>query len=136
MRSRARASLDSNQRIACAGTSLHQPCEPPVIDAAQRAGRDRPQNRGMRKLLAGIQRFRRKIFPKHALRFRKLALAQTPETLFISCSDSRVVPNLIAAADPGDLFAVRNIGNLVPPANAQGLSIGDLSEAGAIEYAV
>ena len=90
----------------------------------------------MRKLLAGIQRFRRKIFPKHALRFRQLALAQSPETLIISCSDSRVVPNLIASADPGDLFAVRNVGNLVPPADADGMSVGDVSEASAIEYAV
>src|SRR5207344_1244562 len=57
-------------------------------------------------------------------------------TLFITCSDSRVVPNLLASSHPGDLFTMRNVGNLVPPATADGLSVGDLSEASAIEYAV
>ena len=90
----------------------------------------------MRKLLDGIQNFRKRIFPKHALRFRQLAHAQAPDTFFISCSDSRVIPDLIASADPGDLFTVRNVGNLVPCATADGRSTGDVSEASAIEYAL
>ena len=90
----------------------------------------------MRKLLAGIENFRKRIFPKHAVRFRQLAHAQTPDTFFISCSDSRVIPDLIASADPGDLFTVRNVGNLVPCATADGRSTGDVSEASAIEYAL
>jgi carbonic anhydrase len=53
-----------------------------------------------------------------------------------SCSDSRVVPDLLASTDPGDLFTMRNVGNLIPPATADGISIGDLSEASAIKYAV
>ena len=53
-----------------------------------------------------------------------------------SCSDSRVVPDLLASTDPGDLFTMRNVGNLSPPATAEGISIGDVSEASAIEYAV
>jgi carbonic anhydrase len=54
----------------------------------------------------------------------------------VTCSDSRVVPELLASTDPGELFIMRNVGNLIPPATAEGISIGDLSEASAIEYAV
>ena len=54
----------------------------------------------------------------------------------MTCSDSRVVPDLLASTEPGDLFTLRNVGNLIPPATAEGISIGDLSEASAIEYAV
>jgi len=90
----------------------------------------------MRKLIRGIVEFREKMLPKYSERFRDLALAQTPDALVITCSDSRVVPDLLVSTDPGDLFTVRNVGNLVPPANAEGISTGDLSEASAIEYAV
>jgi carbonic anhydrase len=90
----------------------------------------------MRKLLDGVRNFRERIFPKHARRFRDLARTQAPDTLIISCSDSRVVPDLIASADPGDLFTVRNVGNLIPCAAESGHSTGDVSEASAIEYAV
>src|SRR5215475_9475522 len=84
----------------------------------------------------GIVDFRERLLPHYAERFRDLALAQSPDALFVTCSDSRVVPDLLASTHPGDLFTMRNVGNLVPPATANGLSIGDLSEASAIEYAV
>ena len=90
----------------------------------------------MRKLISGIVEFRERQLPQYAERFRDLALAQAPDTLMITCSDSRVVPDLLASTDPGDLFTMRNVGNLVPPATAEGVSIGDVSEASAIEYAV
>jgi len=90
----------------------------------------------VRKLIMGIVDFHERLRPKYAERFRELALAQSPDVLFISCSDSRVVPELLASSHPGDLFTMRNVGNLVPPATAEGISIGDLSEASAIEYAV
>src|SRR5215510_15840246 len=76
------------------------------------------------------------MLPKYAQRFQELALDQAPDTLFITCSDSRVVPDLLVSTHPGDLFTMRNVGNLIPPATADGLSVGDLSEASAIEYAV
>src|ERR1700758_590817 len=90
----------------------------------------------MRKLIMGIVEFRERMLPKYAQRFHELALKQTPDALFITCSDSRVVPDLLASTHPGDLFTMRNVGNLIPPATAEGVSTGDLSEAGAIEYAV
>lgn len=91
---------------------------------------------GLKGLLHGIVKFRERMLPKYSERFRELAASQAPEALFITCSDSRVVPDLLASTDPGDLFTMRNVGNLVPPSAADGISIGDLSEASAIEYAV
>jgi carbonic anhydrase len=90
----------------------------------------------MRKLIMGIVEFRERLRPQYAQRFRELALGQAPDALLVTCSDSRVTPELLASTHPGDLFTMRNVGNLVPPANAEGISTGDVSEASAIEYAV
>jgi carbonic anhydrase len=90
----------------------------------------------MKKLINGIVEFRRNVQPDYRERFARLALGQAPDTLFIACSDSRVVPNLFASADPGDLFVIRNVGNLVPPAGSDGVSHHDGSEAAAIEFAL
>jgi carbonic anhydrase len=90
----------------------------------------------MRKLISGIVEFRERMLPQYAERFRDLAVGQSPDALFITCADSRVVPNLLVSTDPGDLFTLRNVGNLIPPATADGVSVGDVSEASAIEYAV
>ena len=90
----------------------------------------------MDKLIRGIVEFRDKMLPQYAQRFKDLALTQTPDAFFVTCSDSRVVPDLLASTHPGDLFTMRNVGNLVPPATAEGVSTGDLSEASAVEYSV
>jgi carbonic anhydrase len=90
----------------------------------------------MTKLIRGIVDFRERRLPEYAERFRELAQGQTPDALLITCSDSRIVPELLASTDPGDLFVLRNVGNLVPPATAAGDSTGDLSEASAIEYSI
>jgi carbonic anhydrase len=90
----------------------------------------------VRKLIMGIVDFRERMLPQYERRFEALALSQAPDALFVTCSDSRVVPDLLASTEPGDLFTIRNVGNLIPPATAEGLSMGDLSEASAIEYAV
>lgn len=90
----------------------------------------------MRKLIQGIVDFRERLLPQYAARFREVAAGQNPDALFVTCADSRVVPNLLVSTDPGDLFVIRNVGNLVPPATVEGKSTSDLSEASAIEYAV
>ncbi len=87
----------------------------------------------MQKLLAGIHHFQANYFASNRELFEELAEAgQRPETLFITCSDSRVVPTLITNTAPGELFIVRNVGNIVPDVN-RGV-IGGVSAA--IEYAV
>lgn len=90
----------------------------------------------MRNLLLGLIEFQERDLPHYAERFRELSQGQEPDTLFIACADSRVVPSLIASSEPGELFIIRNVGNLMPPAHTDGLSTGDLSEASAVEYAV
>ncbi|MCK6440850.1 MAG: carbonic anhydrase [Planctomycetes bacterium] len=90
----------------------------------------------MKKLIRGIIDFRKHRIGEYREKFSKLALGQAPDTLFIACSDSRVVPNLFASTDPGDLFVIRNVANLIPPCDTHGQSKGDLSEWAAIEFAV
>lgn len=85
----------------------------------------------MQKLASGVHAFQARYFASHRPLFEKLAeVGQSPETLFITCSDARVVPNLITSAAPGELFIVRNVGNVVPSLNNPG------GTAAAIEYAV
>lgn len=87
----------------------------------------------MQKLVEGVHHFRANYFAENQSLFERLASnGQSPETLFITCSDSRVVPTLITNAAPGELFIVRNVGNIVP-AVSRGV-IGGV--AAAIEYAV
>ena len=87
----------------------------------------------MKKLLQGIVDFRKELTPESRAIFAKLALGQKPDALFIGCSDSRVAPNVFASTNPGDLFVLRNIGNLVPPASP---SLEENSVAAAIEFSV
>lgn len=85
----------------------------------------------MQKLLQGLHHFQANIFRTQRRLFRRLAGGQQPEALFITCSDSRVNPNLITQTDPGELFIMRNAGNIVPPFNA--VAGG---EAATIEFAL
>jgi carbonic anhydrase len=91
----------------------------------------------MEKLMRGLVDFRRNKLPALAPLFRELAeKGQKPDVLFFACADSRVVPNLVASTDPGDLFVARSVGNLIAPAAADGVSTGDVAEASAIEFSV
>lgn len=85
----------------------------------------------MQQVLARYHRYRNEVHPEHKKLFETLATGQHPEILFITCSDSRVVPDLIMQSDPGDLFVCRNAGNIVP---AYGEMTGGVSAT--VEYAV
>jgi len=85
----------------------------------------------MRKLSQGVREFQTKYFSNHRKMFEELSHGQHPRILFITCCDYRVDPNLITQTEPGELFIVRNIGNIIPP---YGSTNG--GEGAAIEYAV
>jgi carbonic anhydrase len=83
------------------------------------------------KLLRGISRFQKHVYPENHELFEKLALGQRPEALFITCADSRIDPCLLTQTKPGELFICRVIGNIVPPYPD---AVGGVSAT--IEYAV
>jgi len=85
----------------------------------------------MRKLLKGLHKFQSSYFPANQEIFEQLAEGQKPRVLFITCSDSRIVPHLITQSGVGELFVIRNAGNLVPPFGA-----ANGGEGAAIEYAI
>jgi carbonic anhydrase len=85
----------------------------------------------MENLYSGIEHFETVLFQQHREIFQKLSEGQQPGTLFITCSDSRIVPGLITHTGPGDLFVSRNPGNLVPPFPPE-----PCGESAAVEYAV
>ncbi|TCV94817.1 carbonic anhydrase [Luteibacter rhizovicinus] len=82
-------------------------------------------------LLKGVDAFTHKVFPESAELFSELATGQAPHTLFITCADSRVVPEMITQTQPGELFVCRNIGNIVP---GYGEMLGGVSAV--VEYAI
>lgn len=88
----------------------------------------------MQKLIAGIHKFRQDKLGHYQELFHRLSReGQNPHTLFITCSDSRVLAELITQSQPGDLFVVKNIANIVPPDHVVGSTN---STAAAIEFAV
>src|SRR4051794_36399317 len=85
----------------------------------------------MTRLLEGVRKFRRDVYAKNRETYERVAREpQSPDTLFITCADSRIDPELLTQSGPGDIFVTRNIGNLVP---AYGQMMGGVSAV--IEYA-
>ena len=85
----------------------------------------------MKKLIRGLDKFRQTYVSTHQELFEQLSHGQKPRVLFIACSDSRVDPNLITDTDIGELFVIRNAGNIIPPYGA-----ANGGEGGTIEYAI
>ena len=85
----------------------------------------------MEWIARGIDHFQRNVFPARRDLFEALANGQNPQVLFVTCSDSRVDPNMLTHAEPGELFHLRNAGNIIP---AYGDGYG--AEAATIEYAL
>lgn len=85
----------------------------------------------MQKLIRGLHRFQERVFRPRRELYQRLALGQRPETLFITCSDSRVLPNQLTQTGPGELFILRGAANIVPP---YGTVAG--GEEATIEYAI
>jgi carbonic anhydrase len=83
------------------------------------------------RVIKGHKRFLAEVFPLRKKQFHLLSESQSPEYLFITCADSRVVPDLILGTGPGDLFIVRNAGNVVPVSAPEGDGV-----TATIEYAV
>lgn len=99
--------------------------------------RPRPQRKEnfiSESLIHGIRRFRRGYFRKKREKYLELVRnGQSPAGLFITCADSRIIPHAVTGTDPGDLFVIRNVGNMVPPNDG---SRDCLSTGAGIEYAV
>lgn len=85
----------------------------------------------MKKLVRGLREFRANYFSTHRELFEQLSHKQKPRVLFIACSDSRIDPTLITQAQPGELFVIRNAGNIIPPYGAT-----NGGEGAAVEYAI
>lgn len=82
------------------------------------------------RIIQGFQNFQDRVFPDKESLFHRLGQGQQPMALFITCSDSRIDPNLLTQTEPGDLFVLRNAGNLVPPHGVHG------GEAATLEFAL
>lgn len=87
----------------------------------------------MKKLYKGIHKFTESYYKKKKNLFKKLEKGQSPTVLFITCADSRIDPNLVTNSKPGELFILRNVGNIIPPFE----SLSDKNSiAAAIEFAI
>ena len=85
------------------------------------------------KFLAGFRRFQRHFFCSREVMYNELKDGQSPNVLVIACSDSRVDPAILTGCDPGDMFVVRNVANLVPPYETTGAHHG---VSAALEYGI
>lgn len=112
------------------GHVSHVLCTPTAINECE-SFFDELDTRLMKRLTSGIHEFKSTAFRAQQELFEKLAKHQAPDALFITCSDSRIVPNLITQTEPGELFIIRNAGNIIPPGDSR-----PSGEAASIEFAL
>lgn len=105
----------------------HEPDSRIAADGALNLQKGKP----MQQLARGVHKFQQEIFGQQTAFFESLTNGQSPHTLFITCSDSRINPNLITQTRPGEIFILRNAGNIIPPHGS-----GGGGEAATIEYAL
>ena len=100
---------------------------------------DQPGDSGtapIERLISGVEHFMKNSRTQYQPLFHRLATTQSPHTLFITCCDSRIDPNLITSTDPGELFIVRNVGNMVPTCEKERHEDATPAEGAAIEFAL
>lgn len=85
----------------------------------------------MKAICDGVERFRSEVFPGCRSHFEELGKGQSPRALLVTCSDSRIDPAMITQTQPGEIFVIRNAGNMVPPQTA-----GPGGESATIEYGI
>ena len=110
-----------------------------AVAIARRNGRTTAANDvAMQQVVDGVRRFQNEVFPKERKLFERLAFGQHPEVLFITCSDSRIDTYHITQMEPGELFVLRNAGNIVPAWTGQTSTPAALSggEEASIEFAI
>ncbi|MDC7786639.1 carbonic anhydrase [Rhodoplanes sp. TEM] len=115
------------------GTDEYRPGDPACTSALHGLTTASPRQAALERLIDGYRSFRDNFFSRNRDTFARLAQGQAPEIMMISCCDSRVEPAIIFETGPGEIFAVRNVANLVPPLTPDGSAHGTIA---AIEFAV
>ena len=108
-------------------------CHCPGASSCRPTSTERHNVKDIAHFIAGFRRFQEKYFSEDRELFEQLRLGQRPRTMIVACADSRVDPTLLTGAEPGDVFVVRNVANLVPPHEPGG---GFASVPAALEFAV
>jgi hypothetical protein len=98
----------ANLKLLPANVKSIEPLRQLISFMFNRSGND------VKEIIEGFLKFQKEVFPQRAELFKKLSHAQAPTALFVTCSDSRFVPEMVTQREPGDIFVIRNAGNIVP----------------------